>query len=880
MPSDMLPLRAAAARACDHPWRPWQFEATPAAGAPSRDIYLAAVRASAVLIWLAGARTSQAVADELDEALAHQIPIMAIVLPANDRDALTREVLARVGQTSKWKRVDVGGNDNLESSIEHEARLSLGDQMLRWVRPNARLLGRDAIEAMKSRLRGIGIARWQAAGVGDEMAASLWADVSLGSVHASLLPTNDRRLTALVGDVGAGKTLAAIRHAMLHLDLWLEAPGQPLPVWVTGGRGDSIDDVIAEMSAVQDPRRFGTSVIVDGADESGPEAFIRYVDAGRALTNQDTRTTVLLTLRSAPTNGLVTREIQSMRQLEELESVELMNRAFGLSLPGIGLNWPPAIIDAIKRPLFALLLGRHIASRATGAPATLGQLIDELVTEVIRRENLTAIEARLALMRLASSSTNRDGGLVQAGDLGTRAMIDQLTSTRLVRREGDAIGFSLPIFREWFGASAIETGVADVPSVTRGERQLERWRYPIGIAAAISSRPKVDELFAAVSTESPGLVPRLLGDARPDWGGSSAAVPSQQELGREYRFAMTTLIQATSRLTPVLAPTHDPDLPQLGVRMNGPAFVGAWRKGVQPQDRDVIYDLAPGEENAPTWSWRLISAPSPEPTWPWNRVLVELRRAMARAIKHRLLFVDAMRPEATWAAALELGRVAGRSVGDHWYGAIERQTVLAGLARTRDQGLVTHRNTLIPLDPLRKIISSSDGPIQCPYPGRDAPMGGFIWDGFAPATLVERATLVLLNALQIYGELVDVFYPEFAPRLYPAGIGPYRMICRILLRDYPREQPGLSYYFEPTNDLSLAQLDLTVSDEDFNWSHVDALNEIQRSLRPDVPWLGAQVSHQGLEVFGATPATRLAYDWLQDGLFALQWLERREYLAS
>jgi hypothetical protein len=852
------------------PWRPWLFERTPAAPVDSTSIYLDAVRNSDVVVWLVGARTTQAVADEIGQAIASGKPILGLRLPVADRDELTNELWATVRSIAKTQDVDGAAIDEQLINLELHLRLALSDMLVRQFRQDRRVDAGVLLRATRVELRGVAIARWQATGVAVSKAVELFDRPQIGNVDPSLEPTDEEPFRVLAGDVGSGKSLGAIRYLVRQIEAWLADTNRPIPTWVAAQTRETISQAVDRVADIGDVRRNGAIVVVDGADEGGPDAFQAHVDDARRLVQMHPSTRVLLTARPGSTDGLPAAVVTRMPLLDELGSIELINTAFGLDLgASVSQSWAPTIRDAVRRPLFALLLGRHLETRASLQVGSPGQLVEELVTGALGRVAIEGGEADEFLMRLAVRSIDREGFSVAMTDLGPRYELASLLRTRLVTRLDDSVTFSLPILREWFGARSIDAGLVARDHVARDERQLERWRYPIVIALAISSRDTVDSLLAAMAEVSPGFAGQVIDESVRRWrSADQTALPSAEDLGTSYRRAMGAFIAGAGPLGPLLAPTGTVPLPRLGVRLQGETFIGAWSTRQWPDDVPEIHSLTMGEHDGPEWSWRLISQAAPDAVWPWRRTLDELRTALAGVVNHRRVFVEPMSEEAVWMAALELAHI-----GDHWYRPIDRAVVMDRINQIPNSEIVEHRRVLVPLAPLRAALATAAGPLICPYPDRDAEMGGLIWSGFRPATLLSRTELVLNRAVSIYTALVRDFFPSFAARLYPAALSPFGMVARITPRN-PAEGPTLSYYFKPLPDEEPNGVSVTLAEDELEWNTVDELAVETRALRPDLPWLGARVTHSMADVFGADPATTMAFKWLRQGLVRLKWLDR------
>jgi hypothetical protein len=124
--------------------------------------------------------------------------------------------------------------------------------------------------------------------------------------------------------------------------------------------------------------------------------------------------------------------------------------------------------------------------------------------------------------------------------------------------------------------------------------------------------------------------------------------------------------------------------------------------------------------------------------------------------------------------------------------------------------------------------------------------------------------------------LVDTGFAEFRSRLFPAAISPFILRAEL---EHPEDMatgPGMTSFFEPQLT-GRSHAVVTLGSGGDPWSRLDELANTMRERRPDAHWIRPSLSSGRLDVFGADPATTMAFSWLQDGFLELKWLERHEY---
>lgn len=103
--------------------RPWAFEFTPASSESATDAYLRKVEGADFVVWLVGSQTTQPVVDEINTSIANGRRLLVFKLPAEDRDALTQQLLYTASKYCKWQTITAQGQltQALIASISDES---------------------------------------------------------------------------------------------------------------------------------------------------------------------------------------------------------------------------------------------------------------------------------------------------------------------------------------------------------------------------------------------------------------------------------------------------------------------------------------------------------------------------------------------------------------------------------------------------------------------------------------------------------------------------------------------------------------------------------------------------------------------------------------
>ena len=190
---------------------PWSFEFAPPSSQAADTAYLTKVREADFCIWLVGAMTTDPVRNEVAEALSANTRIWAILLPAESRDEATTQLLNDVREVAKT------GNADNATELRELLALTFSDEIIRGLRGIPGMTRLALLEQIGRRSRERMVSRWVAVGLDRAEAIGLADDESVGAPSPGIQPGEWRRLSIVVGDVGAGKSVTAERSLQLAL---------------------------------------------------------------------------------------------------------------------------------------------------------------------------------------------------------------------------------------------------------------------------------------------------------------------------------------------------------------------------------------------------------------------------------------------------------------------------------------------------------------------------------------------------------------------------------------------------------------------------------------------------------------------------------------
>lgn len=750
--------------------------------------------------------------------------------------------------------------------------------------------------------------RWEAAGLSTEEARALAADPAVGAPGAGLLSELSRRpVCVLAGEVGAGKSLTMDRLLQRAIRRLREEPGAPLPArleaWEVEGRlRDAVVDRTRSLGGCAgDVRTRGAYVLVDGAEEEGGALAKRLVREARVLAGTWPNTAVVVAGRPLPELA-DDRERVEMPPLAEGASRALIEGILGEGLTAATTHaWPESVREAIRRPLFAVLVADDLRERASYNPRSTGELLSGLVERALGG-SADAGGDRELLRRFAADTIDGGGAPLPREEAGTREEVARMLATGLVSRRGDAVAFSLRILAEWFATQALEHGMVDAGDLASDPARLERWRYPLAMAVGSFGHDRVSALLRPIVAEAPAFASQLL-DAGVEKGyvsfrlGREGPPMPPEEFGGRLRNAMGAWVAGIGPLAPLIAPVRkDGTLQTLGVS-GSPQQISrrSWYRGEKDLGEVVpLYEHNP--RGLPDWDWRNIRGVGThrQAAWIWEYALEDLRDELEKVIKKGRLPVPGglLAEENAWntACGLDGGRtridpLPLEKVERHldFFGAdgaeeiaIQRGpygrpthyrlgTLRAEVARLRAAG----RDELPPPWPVEDRIGDPDVPDN----GRGAV---YAWHLFRPETLLARARIIMEGAFAGYRRLVEDYFPTLAPQMRVAATLPARLTGTLIMShiyERPDLHPHVAWYLEPLPAGNDSSVRIEFGEERLQEEEFLALAARTRLARPEAAGWISPWENSFMSFYGKQPATDLAHQLLWDDLKRVSWVD-------
>lgn len=833
----------------------WRFENVPATAEVPEQVYLAGVKASDVVLFIAGREASEATAAEIVEAASSGKDILAFLLPETSREPQVQELIERVRGCATTKDVspDV---PSFEEEVAEAVRVWIIGRRRDEVTPQ-RL---QRLEALRSASRERAILKWQASALNRGIAEQLEGDSDVGRPSSEIIPSPTQPIIILVGPAGSGKSLLAER---IHQDDIERARSAlaPVPVYaraseVTGGLREYVDRHVQQFG---DLHLTGFSLVVDGLDEISEELARRLQDDAVVLARAFPLSRVTLTSRHPPPDHL-SEYVRHVPPISDQDLEALVRRLRGEIIPAWQLvhGLPESLREAVHRPLFAIAF--ILRSQSTSSVADLMHyLIDQCLARTERAHATSEMLQNLAVRVLDSEI-----GLVSEQHIPVSDQ-DALLRTRLVYERDRRFGFTLRLVAEYAAAGALQRqSLEEAAARAKGPKLAARWETVFSIYLDSLSDAAARSFVNLIAAEHPRLAHDLAKNdkrlAYTDWEGN--------EFGAAMRAAMSAYGAALPRLVPQRVDGRPPNT--LAAIAKGWLYTG-WRD--TPDEADITTAPPPTMFTASWWFQR--AARLEQLRFEPHLVVQEaLKGVIDRRIVERGFSVEygPLLGEDVWEAATALLKRGELDHSPISLDLVEQRARELPSGRVR---LLNHyRRPVFDADYLKRAIHSlrEQGKqlLEPAFVTRDASDGGWVWSGYSPDAIVRRRSSVLQQAMNLYQLIVDEWFGKLAQSLSKRILMPAVIHERIYYTHH--DMPVASTYWEPLERGSSNQVDVALGSRYDFASVVAEVRPRLSTLRPPYAGqLGISLSEGELAIWGIRPVRDTAYRWLVEDLHNIGW---------
>ena len=862
---------------------PWAFEFTPASSEAPEAEYLRKVAEADFVVWLVGKETTQPVANEINQCIATNRRLLVFKLPSKERDKQTSDLLEKVSDLAKWQ--DVKGVTELSEHI----RLAFADEVTRSLRDPTPGLRNKRLREMRSLSVSTCKVAWRTLGVPEALAEELSRDSEVGNV---LYFPNVGAVT-VEGALGSGKTLAAHRLFQLAADRAIEDSSKPFPILLNARDIDgSLQERIGrECQGYAEPFVQGVFVLVDGVDETGVGEGKEILRQASVYVDANPRATVVITTRPISGLGAIGNRV-AIPALGDDEMVALINMISGRELTlNQTYGWPLSMREAVKSPLFAVMIGTMLRDNPELTFSSRSRLIERLAEDALldAQGNSEELEELLHKLGALTITSGTRVSLSEVESMRVRQKL--LTSSRLVTESFGTVDFTLPIFREWYAARALLEGTVAIGDL---QQIPDRWLIPLSMALNSGDKHFVQSLMKHLASNDPGMASLLIHEHERDHehirAESQEDLPIREtapQIGAEIVDALLAWQGGLGKLFSVVGPVDSIDkVKPLRIAVKGRYIETHWYHGTN--DEPPVAEI-PIEEFRDPLSWSLFGMSVPSTLMmPWVFSKRYLTRSMSSAkevARLALSSTDAVR-ELSWEFALSL---TGQS--QFTQNQLNVQDILnfvsnRNLKNYDSVSLLGIRFSADEISTvegyLRSLLASNQTVIADPWPQSNRSFeSGPMWKLYTEQQFLARTQAVYSAALRIYDEMVRFWFQDFAYRLALYDLMPVRLEGHLEVPPQdspPRTSPILEYQptllpmgmeSEAVFRLGRPQKDV-VDDDKFFAEENDAYARLRPGTARNARLF--RVSSLADGVLYPRAATRMACEWIIRDLGDLKWV--------
>jgi NACHT domain len=725
-----------------------------------------------------------------------------------------------------------------------------------------------------------------------------------------------------MGEFGSGKTLILQRIYQQAINEAIQNNSFPIPIfkhpqqWNEKGSLQKILEAAAdEFSILTNQINF---LIIDELDKaSDQEAQKILAEASLLIRKPEYQNSLCVIIASRSMNWMqyycqgTSITLVKVNELTDNEVITLLKRVTKSELShSFYSDWSKFLQDIVRRPLFALILGRYLLDLRDSQeifPRTTGDLLSWLVSTALDRSNIDLSVSRKLLMRLGNLSVSY-GGSVPITEIvqSSSDELEQILQTRLVVKQGRFLSFALPVLAQYFAALDLEENPLIIHELVVDQEQLRKWTYPLLIAIPRVNHEKITQLLAPIVKKYPCFAAELIREVSTSFGIEQQSLPPSRECGQQIHIAMQAWMKGLEPLAGLIIPLQlDGKICSIGIKSEGARLHWAWYMG--SENKEPIIDLPPTYLDHESDWFGGYCLHSYEPAWAWRWTLDMLVRWLWAKIDVSRFVVDNsdLAREAAWNAATAILRILRIDTFQHEQIAIsdiepelkrlERENFLnydgiwGGASPSNAEYQYYLKQLRLEIDRLRDLEETV---FYNPWPVTDINIitQEHFSLSFSTAQLQHRITKVYKAALDAYQLLIMTWFKPLLPSLdiavrLPATlvgvIYPKDVFYTNIYRKSPKNshQPQFHWFLQPLSAEKENNVLITIGnqypDQEFSEKAMASNMSIsylrpEASLRMVEPFFASENDSQD-ELLSNTPVNALIFRWLQDDLERAGW---------
>ncbi len=886
-------------------FKSWLFEYTPASPTAVDKTYLQKVKDADYVIWLIGSHTTDPVANEIKKCLEnYKDNLFVFKLPSYQSSELTKEILDLIGTKVKWKEVDS------LAVLKEEINLAIGDDIIKAIRNKNSFseIGYDEILNEKIKLTKEEIIRkWDIYGLSYEKAEIFYNDSTVGVVREEYLPNAEKPVSILLGDFGSGKTLIALRYFYQELLNLIENKKHPVPLFFKANYFSMLNlknAVDIEKSKYKEFKHYGTTIIIDGLNEISGKTAKSLLEECYSISRVDKTVKILITARNLPTlfnkKDTVNIELLSNREIgnifDIISGTNYQVKQFGTTM-NFDRNWSFSIKEAIKRPLFAILLANYIEQNKDYYKVSIIEIIEKLIRQLLIKDDFDT-EIENLLIELAVKLIEKPNKRINENDLNlSHTELLAIQRSHFIHYENKYLSFKLSLFLEWFACQKLLKDDNFINQVIMNSADLENWRFIFALLITTTSFEKATILLKPIIEKYPSFAGSLISESLDKTTLTDSYHYTEEIVNKQIEYTFQEWIKVlNTELSSIIAPVKENgELRQYEIKIEDKQFKLIWFR----DDRLVLNDknemlnrhiLSLKPESIISVSMNKIS--NKPDAWIWFFSFDYLRDKLEKSLKEELFYMDdgILYEEKIWTSAIALSKLRN-----------SQEPVPLSLIEARyPQGMFGRLSTTIFnkrrkidltwfRDKIQIIKNNKFIEISDPHPlpvqiQEEIERPKEYFKNFSSDELFNRITHIFQTAIIGYKQLVEKYFTCFRDNLRLYAMLPINIRGSIIKDSKISLDKSIQvkYYFDVLPEGMNSKVEFEFDDYNQSLSEIDKTNKIFPELRDNILKLRGDKLHiiQSSSYFTDSinpritdPSTRLIYRWLWNDLERISWVQ-------
>lgn len=610
-------------------------------------------------------------------------------------------------------------------------------------------------------------------------------------------------------------------------------------------------------------------LFIDGLDEIEYAAAKRIIEEERFLAILSPMNLILV--GSRPLTYLPNNPYQiEIKRLSEDQQAELINTIVSdETVRFLPRSTPDQLKRSLSRPLFciifALLKSEGNLGWATNEIDLLSIFVEKATKDI--SENSRAVYDDLVV--LSVKTVDKDFGDIHISEISFSETIDTILKTGLVNKQGDYLNFPLIIIAQFLAAKALQQKVVDISTIIVSKEKLGRWKYPLSILFSQSTFEESFEYFAAVVQTSPGTASQIIRDGIRTTKAQS--LPSAQECGEMIVKCMNVWIDSLGELGHYIAPIKGSSILTLGICVENAGIAYTWFES-KSNESVVVFSY---KEMMLLHGIIHTRGAAAQATWPWIITFDYLSERLKKKIDDKSLLGTCVQlnKEAFWDSARIMAHKGTLLHAAIPVNIFEHFRDVSGQTLSFRERNIDRTSFFLVLD---TYLSSGITHIEPPFPTGDQDYCGHVWSCYSKERYLELTRFVYSSALESYMELTNTVFACFKDSFSIARLAPCRLVGGLEF-DPDSDTSGapvMDWYWYALPNGSDNEIDIdyrTIPRNDH--SFIERVYQNIKENRPKMNYKGFIMRSEVLRLNNPTPVTNIVYDWLDNELEDIGWIE-------